>query len=101
MGSFSIIKKMVKSFESFQDALDSGCILTEYHKHEENANYTVHLKRADGTVHAYTNITPEHLKQSLGVQKLLGSWESPYKVQYEGSKKKKGLLSFKDCIYFY
>jgi hypothetical protein len=89
-----------KSFESFQDALDSGCIITEYHKHEENPNYTVHTKRADGTLHAYTNITPDHLKQGLGVQNLLNSWESPYKVQYLGGKKKAAGISFQDCMFF-
>jgi hypothetical protein len=90
---------MVKSFESFQDALDSGCIITEYHKHQENPNFTVHVKRADGTTHAYTNISPEHLKSGLGSEKkeLEQTWESPYKP---GSKKKLVGPSFQDCIYF-
>jgi hypothetical protein len=82
-----------KSFESFQDALDSGCIVTEYHKHDENPNYTVHTKRADGTVHAYTNITADHLKAGLGVDNLINSYDSPYK---EGAKKS---VSFQDCIF--
>ena len=89
---------MVKSFESFQDALDSGCIITEYHKHEGNPNYTVHVKKADGSILTYTNITPDHLKSGLRLEKELDkSWESPYKP---GSNKKHTGLSFQDCKNF-
>jgi hypothetical protein len=82
----------MKSFQTFQDSLDSGCIISEYHQHQDNPNYTVHLKKADGTPLVFTNITFDHLKSAL---KTVSKEEGEIATSW---KSKKGGISFEDCI---
>jgi hypothetical protein len=56
--------------------------LTEYHKHENSDTYTAHLKQADGSIVAFTNVGGKHLQGLLnkgGVRDktLHESWVNP------------------------
>ena len=104
---------MPRQHGTLEEAIAHGCIVTEYHEHEANPRYTVHVRSADGvnlisimnikTEFAYTNITKEHLenvlpKTGLADQTLVKAWknESTGSVHAENISKK--THSFAECV---
>ncbi|KAJ3315548.1 hypothetical protein HDV04_001962 [Boothiomyces sp. JEL0838] len=51
----------------FDSAISQGYKVTEYHSHERNPNYTVHVSK-ENNESVFTNISPSHLAQALGLK---------------------------------
>lgn len=53
----------------FDQALESGFLITSYQLHDKNQNYTVHVRKDEQKgqmVKTFSNISPEHLASALG-----------------------------------
>ena len=96
---------MPRQHGSFDDAINSGSVIAEYHHNENNDNYTVYVKEAEGTLTPYTNIKKEHLQNLLPKSGVKGkrveqNWKAPHVSEEAiGAKRKSHAgLSFDECV---
>ena len=96
---------MPRQHGSFDDAINHGAVIAEYHHNENNDNYTVYVKEAEGTLTPFTNIKKEHLqnllpKAGVKAKRVEQTWKAPEVSEEEigATRKSHAGLSFDECV---